>query len=154
MAMKLYPDTAVQAIANAIRAKNGSNSTYSIGEMAAAINAIPTGGSSKNIQFSNEIGSVRTTSYSDTGVSLIVEKSGTYDVYWTAWRNTNSGTNGSRLYRNGSAVGTAHTSFTGTYGQQVHETLTLSEGDNIAVYGRARNTSYYLYACNLLIIEQ
>lgn len=44
MAMKLYPDTAVQAIANAIRAKNGSSDTYSIGEMAQAINDLPSGG--------------------------------------------------------------------------------------------------------------
>lgn len=44
MAMKLYPDTAVQAIANAIRAKNGSSDTYSIGEMAQAITDLPSGG--------------------------------------------------------------------------------------------------------------
>lgn len=44
MAMKLYPDTAVQAIANAIRAKNGSSDTYSIGEMAQAITNLPSGG--------------------------------------------------------------------------------------------------------------
>lgn len=46
MAMKLYSDTDVQAIADAIRAKNGSSDTYTIGEMAQAIMAIPTGGSS------------------------------------------------------------------------------------------------------------
>lgn len=44
MTMKLYPDSDVQAIANAIRAKNGSSDTYSIGEMAPAILAIPAGG--------------------------------------------------------------------------------------------------------------
>ena len=35
---KLYNDTAVQAIANAIRAKNGSSDTYTIAEMSAALN--------------------------------------------------------------------------------------------------------------------
>lgn len=45
MAKKLYEEASVQAIANAIREKNGEASTYKIGEMAAAIAAI-TGGSS------------------------------------------------------------------------------------------------------------
>lgn len=40
MAKKLYEEASVQAIANAIRAKNGSTATYKIGEMAAAIEAI------------------------------------------------------------------------------------------------------------------
>lgn len=40
MAKKLYEEAAVQAIANAIRAKNGSGATYKIGEMAAAVQAI------------------------------------------------------------------------------------------------------------------
>lgn len=37
---KLYEEASVQAIANAIRAKNGETATYKIGEMAAAIAAI------------------------------------------------------------------------------------------------------------------
>lgn len=40
MAKKLYEEASVQAIANAIRAKNGEMTTYKIGEMAAAIAAI------------------------------------------------------------------------------------------------------------------
>lgn len=40
MSKKLYEETSVQAIANAIRAKNGETATYKIGEMAAAIAAI------------------------------------------------------------------------------------------------------------------
>ena len=40
MAKKLYEEASVQAIANAIRAKNGEATTYKIGEMAAAIAAI------------------------------------------------------------------------------------------------------------------
>ena len=43
MANKLYEEASVQAIANAIRAKNGSTATYKIGEMAAAVNSITTG---------------------------------------------------------------------------------------------------------------
>lgn len=37
MAKKLYPEENIQAIASAIRAKNGSSETYTIGEMAQAI---------------------------------------------------------------------------------------------------------------------
>lgn len=41
MAKKLYEEAAVQAIAAAIRAKNGGTAAYKIGEMAAAVSAIP-----------------------------------------------------------------------------------------------------------------
>lgn len=44
MALKLYPETSVQDIANAIREKNGETTTYSIGEMGTAIRNIPSGG--------------------------------------------------------------------------------------------------------------
>ena len=44
MANKLYEESAIQAIANSIRAKNGSSDTYTVAEMAAAIDEIPTGG--------------------------------------------------------------------------------------------------------------
>lgn len=40
MALKLYSDTDIQNIADAIRNKNGSSDTYKVSEMAAAINAI------------------------------------------------------------------------------------------------------------------
>lgn len=40
MSKKLYEESAVQAIAAAIRAKNGGSTTYKIGEMAAAIKAL------------------------------------------------------------------------------------------------------------------
>lgn len=44
MAMKLYSDSDIQDIADAIRAKNGSQNTYTVSQMAAAITAIPSGG--------------------------------------------------------------------------------------------------------------
>lgn len=49
MANKLYNDTSVKAIADAIRAKNGTADTYTIGEMAGAINDIPVGKSVNNV---------------------------------------------------------------------------------------------------------
>ena len=44
MAQKLYEESNIQAIANAIRGKNGLSDTYKTSEMAAAITAIPSGG--------------------------------------------------------------------------------------------------------------
>lgn len=49
MANKLYNDTSIKAIGNAIRAKNGKTDTYTVGEMAGAINDIPTGQSVNNV---------------------------------------------------------------------------------------------------------
>lgn len=44
MANKLYNDISIKAIADAIRAKNGKTDTYTVAEMAGAINDIPAGG--------------------------------------------------------------------------------------------------------------
>lgn len=41
---KLYEENDIQAIANAIRGKNGSTDTYKVSEMATAIEGIPSGG--------------------------------------------------------------------------------------------------------------
>lgn len=45
MAMKLYSDSDIQDIADAIRSKNGSSDTYKVSQMATAISNIPSGGS-------------------------------------------------------------------------------------------------------------
>lgn len=42
MAKKLYEETHVQAVADAIRAKNGTSETYKVSEMAGAVQRIPT----------------------------------------------------------------------------------------------------------------
>ena len=46
MAKKLYEETDIQAIASAIRGKNGTTETYKTSEMAAAITNLPTSGGS------------------------------------------------------------------------------------------------------------
>lgn len=56
MAMKLYNDASVQAIANAIRTKNGASTQYKIADMAPAILAIPTGGGSGGSVMQDEDG--------------------------------------------------------------------------------------------------
>lgn len=113
----------------------------------------PGGGSSKNVQTYIGRAEVNTTSYTATDVSIKVNKAGTYKCSWSMDRNTTSGTNGSQLYKNGSAVGSAHTSWTHN-GASCTETLTLALNDTIVVRARARSTSYYVGVSNLIIEEQ
>jgi hypothetical protein len=44
MSNKLYEESDIQAIANAIRSKNGSSDTYTVSQMSSAIDNIPSGG--------------------------------------------------------------------------------------------------------------
>lgn len=112
------------------------------------------GGGGKNVQGYSGMDYVASSSYTATDVTLTVKKSGTYTVSWMGFRNTTSGTSGSQVYVNGTAKGSAHTSFTRNYGQYCEETLTLNVNDVIVVRARARNTSYYMYVGNLIIEEQ
>lgn len=112
------------------------------------------GGSSKNIQCYLGYDTVQTTSYTATDVTLTVAKTGTYNISWSGWRNTNSGTNGSQLYVNGASRGSAQTTFRNTYGQQVELTnQSLNAGDVLVVRARARSTSYVMGVANLIIEE-
>lgn len=122
--------------------------------------AVPSsGGSSMNVQAYLGQANTSQSSYTATSVTLTVEKTGTYTVSWCGWRNTTSGTSGSQLYRtrNGSttAIGSANTSFSVTnYGQRVSLSgQSFQEGDVLTVYARARNTSYYMYVANLVIVQ-
>ena len=112
------------------------------------------GGSSMNVQVKTNYKSSRSTSYTDIGLSITCKQAGTYSISWMGWRTTNSGTSGTQLYKNGSALGSAHTAFTGTYGQHVTETgIQLNKNDVVSIYARARSNSYYMYVGNL-ILEQ
>lgn len=53
--VKLYEDTNIKAIADAIRAKNGSTDTYKVSEMASAIEAIQSGGGNIDILINRSI---------------------------------------------------------------------------------------------------
>lgn len=116
---------------------------------------VPTGGSSsKNFQIAQGVDRVATTTYTAvTGQSITVAKTGTYDVYWTGYRSSTSGTSGSQLYVNDEAYGTAQTTFT-NHGQSIHlSNVSLSQGDVVTVRARARNTSYFMYVSNMTIME-
>lgn len=132
-----------------------ANGTYDVTNLAEIVVNVSGGGSGKNIQVYSGCAETNATSYSATAVSITVAKAGTYKCSWMGFRNTTSGTNGSRLYKNGTAVGSGHTSgWTRSYGQYCEETLTLAAGDVLTVYARARASNYYMNVGNLIIIEQ
>ena len=114
------------------------------------------GGSSKNAQVVQ--GTTRTTSSSLTaiGAEMTVSKTGTYDVYWSAFRSNTSSqyTFATKLYINGTGYGSEQTTWS-NHEQNVHlSNVSLSVNDKIRVYGReSRGSSYYMYAGTLTIIE-
>lgn len=112
------------------------------------------GGSSKNFQYYHGGARVAATSYTATAVKLTVAKTGTYNITWSGFRSSTSGTNGSQIYRNGSALGSAQTTFTDSYWQTPQLTnQSLTAGDEIVVRARSRSTSYYMCVANLIIEE-
>ncbi len=112
------------------------------------------GGGGKNIQVYAGYDETNATSYTATDLSIKVAKAGTYKISWTGSRNTTSGTSGSQIYVNGTAKGSAHTSFTRNYFQFCQETLTLAANDTVVVRARARSNTYYMQVGNLIIEEQ
>lgn len=118
--------------------------------------AVPTGGSSKATQVVQ--GTTRTTSSTMTaiGAELTVGKSGTYDIYWSAFRSNTSGsyTFATQLYIGGSAHGSENKTWS-NHCQNNHLTnVQLTAGQKLRVYGReSRGSSYYMYAPMLAIVE-
>lgn len=117
--------------------------------------AVPGGeSSSMNVQGYHGMAYSQQASLTATSVSLTVAKTGTYKVSWMGFRNTTSGTSSSQLYIGTTAYGSENSTFTSSYGQSVTLTdVSLTAGQTITVYARARSTSYYMYVGNL-IIEQ
>ena len=112
------------------------------------------GGGGMNAQMYDGYDYTTTTSYTATDVTLTVKTAGTYDVSWVGWRNTTSGTSGSQLYKNGTAYGSANTTFQGSYGQSVNlSNVSLAAGDVLVVRARARSSSYRMYVANLVIVQ-
>lgn len=112
------------------------------------------GGTQMNVQIAPGVNRVASTSYTEvSGQELTVATTGTYDVYWTGFRSTTSGTSGSRLYIDDTAYGSAQTTFS-NHGQAIHLTgVSLTQGDVLNVRARSRSTSYYMYVGNLTIIQ-
>ena len=115
------------------------------------------GGSSKNTQVVQ--GTTRTTSSTLTaiGAEMTVSKTGTYDVYWSAFRSSTSSsyTFGTQLYIDGTAYGTQNTTWSNHVQNNHLTSVALTSGDKLRVYGRnSRGSSYYIYAPTLVIVEK
>ena len=114
------------------------------------------GGTSKNTQVVQ--GTTRTTSSTLTaiGAEMTVSKTGTYDIYWSAFRSSTSSsyTYGTQLYVNGSAYGTQNTTWSNHVQNNHLSNVSLTANEKIRVYGRnSRGSSYYIYAPTLVIVE-
>ena len=115
------------------------------------------GGSSKNTQVVQ--GTTRTTSSTLTaiGAEMTVSKTGTYDIYWSAFRSSTSSsyTFGTQLYIDGTAYGTQNTTWSNHVQNNHLTSVALTSGDKLRVYGRnSRGSSYYIYAPTLVIVEK
>lgn len=114
--------------------------------------AVPTGGgSSMNVQVAQSTTRATSSTYTEL-VTLTCSVAGTYDVYWSTFRTSTSGTWGSQLYVNDSAYGSAETGSWSNHIQNVHLTgVTLAKNDEVAVRARSRGNSYYGYVGTLTI---
>ena len=104
-------------------------------------------------------GTTRTTSSTLTaiGAELTVSKTGTYDVYWSAFRSSTSSsyTFATRLYIDGSAYGSENTTWSNHVQNNHLQNVSLTQNQKIRVYGReSRGSSYYVYAPTLVIVEK
>jgi hypothetical protein len=114
------------------------------------------GGASKNTQVVQ--GTTRTTSSTLTaiGAELTVSKTGTYNIYWSAFRSSTSSsyTYGTQLYIDGTAYGTQNTTWSNHVQNNHLSNVSLTANQKIRVYGRnSRGSSYYIYAPTLVIVE-
>ena len=133
-----------------------ANGTYDVTNLAELVVNV-SGGSSKNAQVVQ--GTTRTTSSTLTaiGAELTVSKTGTYDIYWTAFRSSTSSsyTFGTQLYINGSAHGTQNTTWSNHVQNNHLTSVSLTANQKLRVYGReSRGSSYYIYAPMLVIVEK
>lgn len=137
-----------------------ANGTYSASDDSAdgysqvTVNVPTSAGAAMNTQVAQGVDRVATTSYTAvSGQSITVEVTGTYDVYWTGFRSSTGGTNGSQLYIGSTAYGSAQTTFS-NHGQSVKLTgVQLTAGQVVSVRARARGTNYYMYVGNLTIVQ-
>lgn len=111
------------------------------------------GGSSMNVQVAQSTTRSTSTSYTEV-ISLTCEASGTYNVYWSTFRSSTSGTWGSQLYIGNSAHGSAQTGSWSNHIQNIEFTgVQIDAGEEVAVRVRSRGSNYYGYV-GTLVIEQ
>lgn len=130
-----------------------ANGTYDVTNLASLVVNV-SGGGGKNVQYNSGAASAHATTYTSTGISITVSKTGTYNVSWMAWRSSSQGAMGTNLYKNGNA-GTNQTTWTNTYGQHISLTnQSYTAGDVLTLYATSGSTTRYCWAGNLIIEEQ
>ena len=111
------------------------------------------GGSSKNAQTAQSTTRSTSSTYTEV-ISLTCTKAGTYNVYWSTFRSSTSGTWGSQLYLNDTAYGTAETGSWSNHIQNIHlSNVTITANADVSVRVRSRGSNYYGYVGTLTIIE-
>lgn len=131
-----------------------ANGTYDVTNLAQLIVNVSGGGGSMNVQ-TNQTTSRRNNTALGSINSLTCSTAGKYDVYWNCYRtNTSSGyTWGSQLYIGGTAYGSENTTWTNNVQTNKLTGVTISANATVAVYGRGRSGSYYIYAPQLTIVQ-
>lgn len=112
-----------------------------------------------NVQYNATVAKITNkSSYTSTGVSITVEKTGTYKCSWIHYAYASSSSYYlTRLYVNNSAVGSTHSSpaYNGSSGWVATEnSLSLTAGQTVTVYARTRSGSSYYTVAGMLVIEQ
>ena len=134
------------------------NGTHNIAAYASANVNVPSAGG-KNIQYSPNVSKLTNkTSYTETTASIVVEKTGTYKCTWLHYSYAASSSYYlTRLYVNGSAVGSTHAcpAYNGTSGWVATESsIALTEGQTVTVRARTRSGSSYYTVAGMLVIEE
>lgn len=134
-----------------------ANGTYDVTNLASlVVNVSGGGGSSKNVQVVQ--GTTRTTSSTLTaiGAEMTVSKTGTYDIYWSAFRSSTSGsyTYATQLFIDNVAHGSENATWSNHVQNNHLSNVSLTANQKIRVRGRnSRGSSYYIYAPTLVIVE-
>ena len=152
--LRLYEETHVQNIADAIRNKNGTQNTYKISDMSGAINNIQSGSSggtglpdaiiagdtpiiSSSVISKTIVGNKITA----TGIKIVVPKTGTYRFKFACGRTNITGDWTTQLYKNGSAISGAVSTWSSYEGYCIADVSCDSE-DEIEIYAQSRGANY------------
>ena len=134
------------------------NGTYDVTNLAElVVNVSGGGGTSKNAQVVQ--GTTRTNSSTLTaiGAEMTVGKTGTYDIYWSAFRSSTSSsyTYATQLYIDNSAHGSENSTWSNHVQNNHLTSVSLTANQKLRVRGRnSRGSSYYIYAPTLVIVEK